>query len=204
MNWNLKPKLRPEAWLIPLQLHRLCPLLHGGRRRERLIGQLNSTSIYREPLLHSPGLGCGLQDDEDQQPPSRGPLCSMKDKRGRWWKWCGRVCGRQAATCCESWAGRRLHRKGHFELELEDCVGGHSGQNGKCVCETCQNLSAQQVKQSRKMSFIARVLIHMPGNSRLGSRRVLNCSLPKGFPGVNVSAFQLIGNLVDFFLIWSK
>ena len=97
----------------------------------------------------------------------------------------------------------KARQEGHFEVALEDCVGGHSGQNGKCVCETCQNLcTLSETKQ--KDEFIARVSTRKPRNSRLGSQRVLNCSLPKGFPGANVSAFQLIGNLVDFFLIWSR
>lgn len=54
------------------------------------------------------------------------------------------------------------------ELALEDCVGGHSGQNGKCVCETCQNLcTLSETKQ--KDEFITRVSTHKPRNSRLGS-----------------------------------
>ena len=97
----------------------------------------------------------------------------------------------------------KARQEAHFEFTLGDCVGGHSGQNGKCVCETCQNLcTLSETKQ--KDEFIARVWTHKPRNSRLGSQRVLNYSLPKGFPGANVSAFQLIGNLVDFFLIWSR
>ena len=94
----------------------------------------------------------GYKMIKTQQPHSRGPLCGMKDKRGRWWKWCGRACGRQAAACYGSRAGRRLGRKDTLRLHLKTVLEATVDKMGSAYVKHVKT-SAHWVKQSRKMSL---------------------------------------------------